>query len=108
MNLDVTRDVVSDLWPLCRTGEASADSRALVDAFLARDGEFAADLRRSGTLRGVVPSVSLSPDAEFQLLAEARRNARLKLLIIGGSVALAGFIMLVALVALLFMRSSPL
>lgn len=46
----VTRDVVSDLWSIYETGEASADTRALVDAFLADDPAFATVLRRSLSL----------------------------------------------------------
>jgi hypothetical protein len=45
--MKITRDVVSDLWPVYEAGEASADSRALVDEFLAGDPEFAETLRRS-------------------------------------------------------------
>lgn len=39
--MTVTRDVVLDLLPLYLAGEASADSRALVDAFLASDPQLA-------------------------------------------------------------------
>jgi len=38
--MNVTHDVVSDLWPLYASGEASADTRALVDTFLAGDPAF--------------------------------------------------------------------
>jgi len=61
---EVTRDIVSDLWPLCRCNEASPDSRRLVDAYLATDGEFAARLRESKRLNGALPPYRLSPDAE--------------------------------------------
>lgn len=43
--MTVTRDVVSDLWPLYASGEASADTRTLVEGFLAGDPAFAAALR---------------------------------------------------------------
>jgi len=39
--MTVTRDVVLDLLPMYLAGEASADSRALVDAFLATDPQLA-------------------------------------------------------------------
>jgi len=97
MRADVTRDVVSDLWPLCRSGDASADSRALVDAFLAQDAQFASVLKQSEDLRRVIPSVRLSPDAELRLLLEAQKQARLKLLIIGGSIAVTACLVLGAL-----------
>ena len=108
----VTRDVVSDLWPLYRSGEASADSQALVDAFLSEDGPFASMLQESERLLDAKPALRLSPDAERRLLDEARKRARMKLLVIGGSIALAGLVALAALVALggllftMFFRSS--
>jgi hypothetical protein len=105
MKFEVTRDVVSDLWPLCRSGEASADSRALVDAFLSEDAHFASTLRYSENLTGVMPSVRLSPDAERCLLNEARKRAQWKLLVAGAAVALAGLIAFSALGGLLYMMS---
>jgi hypothetical protein len=97
MKLEVTRDVVSDLWPLYSTGEASMDSRNLVDTFLSEDASFAATLQESQKLPGAMPSLRLSPDAERRLLDQARQRARIKLLLIGGTIALAGLVLLVAL-----------
>ncbi len=48
--MKITRDVVSDLWPVYEAAEASADTRALVDEFLAQDPSFAAALRGGMTL----------------------------------------------------------
>ena len=101
MKLEVTRNVVSDLWPLCKSGDASADSRGLVDAFLAGDEEYAEKLRQSDRLAGVMPGVRLSPDAERRLLDDARQRARVKLLLVGGAIALVGLLAIGALVALL-------
>lgn len=39
--MQVTRDVITDLLPLYLAGEASADTTALVDDFLAQDADFA-------------------------------------------------------------------
>jgi ferric-dicitrate binding protein FerR (iron transport regulator) len=99
MKLEVTRNVVKDLWPLCRAGEASPDSKALVDAFLAEDTAYASILEKSEALGPVVPRVDLSPDAERRLLDEAQRNARLKLQIIGASIAAAAFLLFAGLCA---------
>ena len=76
MKLEVTRDVVSDLWPLCQTGEASPDSQALVRAYLAEDSSFAAILERSKTMTSSLSDLHLSPDAERRLLDDARDRAR--------------------------------
>jgi hypothetical protein len=80
MKLEVTRDVVSDLWSLCQAGSASPDSRALVKAYLVEDGSFAAMLKRSKTMSSSLPDFHLSPDAERRLLDDARDRARTKLL----------------------------
>jgi hypothetical protein len=97
MKLEVTRNVVKDLWPLCRAGEASPDSKALVDAFLAEDSAYASKLKKSEALGPVVPVVNLSPDLERRLLDEAQRNARLKLQIIGGAIAAAALLLFAGL-----------
>jgi hypothetical protein len=47
--------------------------------------------------------VRLSPDAERRLLDEARKRARMKLLLIGGGIALVGLLAIAAFIALLFM-----
>jgi anti-sigma factor RsiW len=44
----LTRDVISDLWPLYVTGEASPDTRRLVEEFLASDPTFEKDAARGG------------------------------------------------------------
>lgn len=108
MKLEVTRDVVKDLWPLCKAGEASADSKALVAAFLADDSAYASVLNESETLSPVVPVVHLSPDLERRLLDDARRRTQMRLLVLGAAVALAGIIALTALGGLLYFMSQGL
>lgn len=88
MKLEVSREVVSDLWPLCQGGEASAASRTLVDAFLAEDQAFAAALAASQRVPRVMPQTRLSPDAERRLLDAARADARTKMIMIGMGAAL--------------------
>ncbi len=96
MQLEITRDVVTDLWPLCRSGEASSASQTLVAEFLAQDAQFATALRASDSLRGLVPPVRLSPDAELRLIRDVQQRARIRLLIIGGSIALAALLLFAA------------
>ncbi len=45
--MNVTRDVILDVWPLYEANEVSADTRALVDGFLAKDAEFSRLLQRA-------------------------------------------------------------
>ena len=69
----ITRDVVTDLWPIDESGEASRDTRRLVDEFLAADPEFARTLRATPALE--VP-VTLPPDAEAVALKRTRDLVR--------------------------------
>ena len=76
MKAEITRDVVSDLWPLYEAGEASAETRRLVDAYLAEDVAFRSALEESGRIRRGLPDVALSSDAELRLIAVARERIR--------------------------------
>jgi hypothetical protein len=72
---NVTRDVIVDLWPLYVSGEASQDTRGLVEAFLREDPEFARELRQDARepLTGHdIPS--LTPDHELRTLAQIKRR----------------------------------
>lgn len=72
-----TRDVVVDLWPLYVSGEASADTRALVDAFLAQDPELAGRLREPEGAGLKPPPIALPADHERTTLLRAQqRHAR--------------------------------
>lgn len=74
---NVTRNVITDLWPLYLSGEASEDTRRLVGAFLAADPDFERELREAanlGVASGAAPS--LSPDHELETLARVKRRLR--------------------------------
>jgi anti-sigma factor RsiW len=75
--MNVTRDVISDLWPLYVSGDASADSRALVEAFLSTDPDLAARLRQEATdpLSGLAPPAP-PPDHELRTLQRLKRRLR--------------------------------
>lgn len=72
---NVTRDVISDLWPLYTAGEASADSRALVETFLRRDPAFAETLHHAvqGPISGGA-APPLTPDHELKTLARLKKR----------------------------------
>jgi anti-sigma factor RsiW len=72
--MNVTRDVVSDLWPLYASGDASADTRALVEAFLARDPEFARLVQTDVNLPTV--EAPMRPDIETAALRRTRDLVR--------------------------------
>ena len=72
--MNVTREVINDLWPVYAAGEASADTRTLVEAFLRQDPEFARLLQGRGEedlLRHDTPT--LPPDREAQALRKTKR-----------------------------------
>jgi hypothetical protein len=68
--LNVTRDVVADLWPVYESGEATADTRALVDEFLANDPAFVRMLRAAPPVNAAGPEVM--PEAKLAALKRTR------------------------------------
>ena len=70
----ITRDVISDLWPLFEAGEASPDTRALVKEFLDGDPELARQLRAQAA-ESLPPAAipTLPPDREAQALKQTRK-----------------------------------
>lgn len=72
--MTVSRDVVLDLLPLYLSGEASADSRALVDACLAADPALARLVRSGGWPGDAMPVPPHADDAAGRAaLARTRR-----------------------------------
>jgi anti-sigma factor RsiW len=73
--MNVTRHVISDLWPIYASGEASAETRALVESFLATDPEFAKTLHdSSGITLGTTSAPVLPPNHELKALARTKRR----------------------------------
>ena len=73
--MNITREVIIDLWPVYTTGEASTDTRALIEEFLRQDTEFARLLQEKADedlLMSTVPS--LPPDREAQALNRTKRQ----------------------------------
>jgi len=70
----ITRDIVTDLWPLYQSGEASLDTRALVDEYLLQDQEFARALREDSTADLLRPPALVpEKDNEMKSLSRAKR-----------------------------------
>jgi hypothetical protein len=70
--MTVTRPVILDLWPVYAAGEASPETRALVDEFLRSDPEFARQLRQDPL--ATVPPPPPPPDLEMHAFTRARRR----------------------------------
>jgi len=76
MNATITRDLVTDLLPAYLSGEASADTKALVESFMKDDPEFA---RLVKTEAKVVFTNHLHPptrEAELRALELTKRSLR--------------------------------
>lgn len=68
---DISRDVIKDLIPVYLAGDASADTRALVESYLRTDPELAADVAAAGGPSLRLPAAR-PPDAEKQALDATR------------------------------------
>ena len=72
--MNVTRDVVTDLLALSLAGEASADSKALIEGYLAQDPEFARIVAaRMERPAPAAPPTPLDPEVEMRTLARAKK-----------------------------------
>ena len=72
--MNISREVINDLWPVYAAGEASVDTRALIEEFLDQDPELARILRgrgAEGLLGQEVPRLPL--DSEARALRKTKR-----------------------------------
>ena len=72
----ITRDVITDLWVLYSSGEASEDTRKLVEEVLAKDPELARSLRDAGGNPLASCLAPLAPDHERRTLENVKRRLR--------------------------------
>jgi anti-sigma factor RsiW len=73
--MKITDDVIRDLLPLYQAGEASADTRALVDGYLAEHPALAEEARRSEAWS--LPEVGRRADPDSERVALRRTKALL-------------------------------
>jgi anti-sigma factor RsiW len=87
--MTITRDIVIDLLPVYEAGEASADTRAAVEAFLAQDSELARIVRaaRSKPAVPATRNTAAAPEGEREAVERTRKALRRK----GWTLALAVF-----------------
>ena len=77
--MNVTRDVIADLIPVYLAGEASADTRTLIEEYLRAHPQFAADLHAQAERSAELLSpgeLPLAPDHEKSTLERIRRFNR--------------------------------
>jgi hypothetical protein len=85
--MKVTRDVVKDLLPMVLAGEASADTRALVDEWLRTDRDLAFQVEKSATI-DLPAAPPLPPTIEKQSLDRTRRHLRWRSIFLGFAIYL--------------------
>lgn len=72
--MNVTREVIIDLLPVYFSGEASSDTRALVEDFFRSDPQFAADARRDWSPANGVEE--LRQEVPLEVLNRTKRYLR--------------------------------
>jgi len=83
--MNITRDVVKDLVAVYLAGEASADTRALVEDWLRTDPDLAAQVDRARGL--TVPAVALpAPTVEKRAFDRTRRRLRGRAVVLGAAI----------------------
>lgn len=70
--MKITRDVVTDLLPVYLAGEASADTRALIEEFLKQNPEFA-KLIAAEERPLAQPSIQLQKETEMKTLEQTKK-----------------------------------
>jgi anti-sigma factor RsiW len=78
--MNVTREVIYDLLPAYFAGEASADTRALVEEFFATDPEFG---RMAARFHAAAGGTQTSADRERQSFHQARWRLKLRQAAVG-------------------------
>ena len=70
--MNISRDIVKDLIPVYLAGDASADTRALVESYLKTDPELASDVTAARGISLGLPA-TLPPTAEKRTLDATRQ-----------------------------------
>lgn len=88
--MNITREIVKDLLPLYVAGEASADSRAAVEAALRDDPELSrvADALRDGS--AALPAMAAAPSRDRAALDRAKGLIRLRMWLLAAALFLTG------------------
>ena len=87
--MNVTREVILDLFPVYLAGEASPATRALVEEYLKQDAELAQQLRAqyADNFLAAVPS-ALPPELELRSLRRTRKLMALQRWLMGFAIGL--------------------
>jgi anti-sigma factor RsiW len=78
MNTTVTRDVITDLLPVYLSGEASADTKVLVESYIKSNPDFAQFVKQESRTAFGGRSALVAPDREMVALRRAKRRLQKK------------------------------
>jgi len=98
--MNPTRELITDLLPAYFSGEASAETRSLVEQFFAQDPEFERMARRLATSLTILKEAAPGSGEELEKRALMRTRLELRGKNMSLGVALAGIVGLVLLVAI--------
>jgi anti-sigma factor RsiW len=104
----IERNVILDLLPLYLAGEASPDSQALVEEYLASDPELAetAELAAAMQQRAAEIPVPIRAEHQVQAYREAQRRIQQRTLVWGALIAF-GILSLLGLAMLAYFMVTP-
>jgi hypothetical protein len=75
--MKITRDVILDLWAAYEAGEASSDTKTLVEEYLRQDVDLARILRDRQLQKEVV-AVELPPDLQARTLERTKKMIKVR------------------------------
>jgi hypothetical protein len=76
--MTITRDVITDLLPVYESGEASRDTRVLVEEFLRRDAEFARLVKAGQAISSDPTTARTEPSSHVEHAAVLRTRRALR------------------------------
>lgn len=80
--MNISRDVITDLLPVYLSGEASIDTRTLIEEFFRQDPAFAELVYSQPPLEALTPNLS-SPGQEKEILQRVKSTLRLRSILFG-------------------------
>ena len=83
----ITRNVILDLMPLYLAGEASQDTKELVEEYLETDKELA-EMAKQSTTFDLPKDVPVPLEQALQLYIEAKRQMTIRMAIIGAFIVI--------------------
>jgi anti-sigma factor RsiW len=95
--VEVTRDVIIDLLPAYFSGEASEDTRRLVESYFERDPELARMARSMNDRLLQVAPVHLPENHQMKALRRTQVNLAWRVILLAAILAFVGMMVLIAM-----------